>query len=80
MISNRWGDGGVAVDDGAYAEEVYDNQVDGGGILEGPGDGESVVTASDRSMPCSISVYKGGNRLLEDQRLEFKVRIGDSSL
>ena len=80
MIANRWGHGGVAVDDGAYAEEVCNKRIDGGGLLEGPGDGGIVVTASDGSMPCPISAHQGKNRLLEDQHREFKVGISDPSL
>ena len=40
-------------------EEVCNYRIDGGGLLEDPGDGGSDITASDGSMPCPISAHQG---------------------
>ena len=64
VIANRWGDGGIAVDDGAYAEKVCDYRVDGCGFLEGPGDSGSVVATRDGGMPSPVVAHQGENGFL----------------
>ena len=57
VITNRWGDGGIAVDDGSYAEEVCDDRVDGGSLLKCPRDRGGVVATCDRGVPGPIWTY-----------------------
>ena len=80
VIAYRWGDGGIAVDGGAYPEKVGDNRVDGSRFFESPGDSGSVVAPGDRGVPCPFSTHQGENCFVKDEGCKFQVRVGDTSI
>ena len=80
VIANRWGDGGIAVDDGPYAEKVCDDRVDGSGFFEGPGDSGSVVATGDGGVPCPVSTHQREDCFLKDEGRKLQVRVSDAAI
>ena len=62
------------------AEYIRDDGFDGGGLLEGPGESGSVITARGGVMSGRHPDNLGGNQLLKGQVQQIQIRVGDGAL
>ena len=77
VVEHRWGDLVESVVDGADAEEVGHNVIDGSGLAEGTRNCRGVVASRYRFLSGRGVAYWSEDRLLEDQHCQFEVRVSD---
>ena len=79
-VEHRRGQGRIPVVDGADAQQIRHHGVYRRRLPERPADGGGVVGAGGWSPPVEPRAHKGKAHLMENQRRQLKVRIGDTPL